>query len=896
MFRSAAARRIVGGMLLLLAGLCSTAQAQYLGAERRLLGRGTAGDPVSGFEMDYVRPHLHRWYEPRNLVESYVRPWYVTDESHARQLYQRYVDVSLEGEEWFDGFGTPLGRGWLVYSWTQEQEGAQGSVIRKRPANPGRRAAYSEFFSNLVIASDGDSRSSYRLLIGDQIYTSFTPLTFYKPRFNGMRMDYAADRVMASLVLSRPSEPNRGSLTDATHLMGGHARFDLIDYVALGLTYVNAHTVQTKEAFTAGNPLRGILTTRQNQALQTLWVRIRDDSPGDGSPGAVVFSHDIVLTDTSGNQIRGSEVGFFPFVEGGVTEGASLVAGDADAITLQYDLAGLDIEGLRPSDISRAEVELSLANDYRVEMASDLQNDGQGRQPAPVFLTEARATGNVRDKSNGRVLSLDYSLPTANELIGFDWDVVNWAGLSLQGELVVNRRYGQFPSPNAGSGLFREIDQASAAYSTLIYERHPWTLFAEAFTMDDDFSSNFWLTQANGQVNFRDPVPQLYEFVDDDDDHNALPDWERPFQPWSPVVWPGYDENRDFLYDHNQNGNLLPDYEEPFLRFRSDRPEYLFGLDMNYNGTIDRFENDELPDYPYKRDHRGYNAYIQSKIGPDLSLTLGGQRQRLVTGDGRTRSLYSLVAWQGEVRYLGAARIFNFSARVEDDIPDDQRLWVQPIGAAGRIRDFFDPLAARNTWKNSLYGDLDQRLPAGVRLFHRFKWDYLHQRDSAAIVRGREGRKISGFVGLVNKAEWSIPVGLAVLEPRFKSEFRRQRPFSSRESRLTQIEETASVLWTQPLMAESTGVNYFPRYGRQQFNTTLQTGLELGWIRRYGKLDPGLKRRSRNWTWVGQVTNRVAYLGYNLAVRAGLRFGRVILEEGTSQRTSLFFLTVNAGL
>ena len=30
-------------------------------------------------------------------------------------------------------------------------------------------------------------------------------------------------------------------------------------------------------------------------------------------------------------------------------------------------------------------------------------------------------------------------------------------------------------------------------------------------------------------------------------------------------------------------------------RYASDRPEFLFGVDMNNNGIIDRFENDDLP-------------------------------------------------------------------------------------------------------------------------------------------------------------------------------------------------------------------------------------------------------------------------------------------------------------
>ena len=130
-------------------------------------------------------------------------------------------------------------------------------------------------------------------------------------------------------------------------------------------------------------------------------------------------------------------------------------------------------------------------------------------------------------------------------------------------------------------------------------------------------------------------MPQVYEFVDDDDDLNGLTEWERPFfvrwggiaesvtdSPTSirldqrEMAWPGLDENGDFINDHNQNRNLYPDYEEPFLRYRADRPEFLFGLDMNHNGVIDRFENDLVPDYPYKRDHRGFNAYLKVEVVP----------------------------------------------------------------------------------------------------------------------------------------------------------------------------------------------------------------------------------------------------------------------------------------
>ena len=81
------------------------------------------------------------------------------------------------------------------------------------------------------------------------------------------------------------------------------------------------------------------------------------------------------------------------------------------------------------------------------------------------------------------------------------------------------------------------------------------------------------------------------------------------------LIFPGWDENNDFISDFNQNDNstitnYIPDYEEPFLRYAVDRPEYLFGIDLNNNGWIDRFEDDDLPDYPYKVDRRGYNAFL----------------------------------------------------------------------------------------------------------------------------------------------------------------------------------------------------------------------------------------------------------------------------------------------
>ena len=890
------------------------AWAQVWDWDRESLGPPEASLVTPRFEIEYTVPQVHKWYAPRHLMESYARPWHAVEARYGRDFYSRYVSSLLEGDEFYDPLGNPVGRGWLVYTWNQQQPQPRGSDIVKIPARAARNVrdvgfgfdAYGGFFNKLVIASDGDDRGTYRLMVGDEIYTRFTPLTFYKPRFNGVRLDYATESYATTLLLSRasdpdglplnglPPQPGVGERTNVTHLTGGHADWQAGDRATLGFTYISTRNAETQLTLNNGNPLNGTLTTNQNQALRRLWVRLRDDSPSDRRGGATLIAHDIVLVDTSGQELRGSQIDFQPSIEGGVVRAGLLVADGSESILLEYDLSALDYEGIKSADLRQATVELTLANDYRVEVASNLQTEDIGK-PGVVFLPAQRAVRNVQDKSNARVLQVDYGLPTASEIVGMNWDLVEWMGLSAQGEMVLNRRHSRYPNP-AISRHHQIIRQAHAAYVTAAYRRFGWKLSFEGFSMEDGYSTTYWLTESSGVLRYRAAVPEVYELVDDDDDQDAVPEWERPFQPSDRVAWPGYDENGDFLNDHNQNANLIPDYEEPFLRFRSDRPEFLFGLDMNHNGTVDRFENDDLPDYPYKKDHRGFNAHARIQLIPELHLTLGHQRMRLIAGDGRTHAWYLLGTWEHLLDGGGRLRVFEHGALVWDDIPDDLIQWFQPVDALGRMQEVEDALPAINSWKNSLYADLDQRFGAGIRLQHRIKWDLLVQRDGKEELVRREGRPRGGFLGMINKAEWSLPLGLAVLEPRFKSEYRRDRPFSVRLPASESLEETFTLLWTQPLLAEKAGVGYFPRYGRQLFNSELQVGLEASWFwlweGRRQEIDEDFSRR----TGIAQLTNRTAYEGYQVITRVGLRLSWWTFERSRGQSTSMFFMTVNAGL
>ena len=899
-------------LLALFVGESAKAQSANLG------GLG-ANRFYPSYELEYIEPQVHKWYAPRNLQETYWQPWYQSGTNYARYPYTRYVGRLLEGDDFYDLLGSPVGRGWQVYSWTQEQPQALGSQINKRPTRQVRNSseaqafgsnrgtnAYAGFFNRLVIAGDERGETAYRLMVGDEIDTRFTPLTFAKPRYNGLRLDLAGAQHSGTLLLSRVSDPNGATAdetgtgtfsrngTNATHMLGGHADLALGDLARLGLSYVNVHNAHTQLELNNGNPLNGTLTIAQNQPLRTLWVRLRDDSPADLSGGAVLLAHDIVLVDTSGRELRGSEIGLLPQIEGGANRGGVLVADGSEQILLAYDLTALDYEGVRSADLSSAHVELDLANDYRVEVASNLQADGIGSAANTVFLTSARAEGNVRDRSNTGLIEVGYGLPVANEIYGVDWNMPDWRGMSLKGEVALNRRLRRYPNPALDKN-HQLAETAGALYGQLAYRRFSWQLFAEAFSLDADYATSYWLSDPGGTLFYRSPIPQVYELVDDDDDLNGLPEWSRPFQPSAQEAWPGYDENGDLINDHNQNFNLIPDYAEPFLHFLSDRPEFLFGLDMNHNGTVDRFENDLEPDYPYKRDHRGFNAYFKGRAGPDAGLTIGRQDMRLIAGDGRTESWYLLASW---VRTVGDARLrfFEHAALVRDDIPDDLVQWFQPVDAQGRMLEVPDQLPAQDTWKNVFYADWDQRLGPGIRIQHRFKHETWRQLDSDAALVVREGRRRSGFTGLINRAQWSIAIGLATLEPRFKSEFRRERPFSVRRPPSTSLEETAILLWTQPLMAESAGVSYFPRYGRQRFNTRLQLGLEASrlWLLEGQRAD--VTEDFTRWTLIVQLSNQVAYEGYQLATRTGLRLSAWNFAEGRDQRTNTFFLTIVAGL
>ena len=84
-----------------------------------------------GVMFGALDPAVKKWYVPQELYLEYQwKQWEYTN--YARNRYQRYVDISNEGDYFYDLYGSYITRGWLIYDWTQTQpqQGGQQPVQR----------------------------------------------------------------------------------------------------------------------------------------------------------------------------------------------------------------------------------------------------------------------------------------------------------------------------------------------------------------------------------------------------------------------------------------------------------------------------------------------------------------------------------------------------------------------------------------------------------------------------------------------------------------------------------------------------------------------------------------------------------------------------------------------
>ena len=869
-----------------------------------LAGGALAEGLQSGFLNPYVTsgvrispqtitPTMRKWYLPQTLYDIYGwKNWEYTN--YARDRYERYTDIVLQGQRFYDIYGNYITRGWKIYEWAQQHPTETGSAIDKS-------VEFNNWFNNLVISTASQGQYHMALTVGEQLRTTLTPMTFSKPLFNGVQWDFLSDKYALTLIASRTDNPalaatatnrNQGATvrTLFTNLVGLRGTAQVGDFIKLGTTYVNAGHWNSSESF-GNNSLKGTLGSNlQAGNVQRLLVRLSDDSPEDGEGGALLFLHRVYI-----NGVEHPEISDRALVDGGIRRQGRWEASGGNNIIITYDIER-DFTPIPDEDeiidfkeIKKIEIELVLANDYAVEVTSNMQVNNTGE---PVFLPVTRAEKNIKDGSNQRVVRFSYGLPTANEVAGLTMEIDDlFGGFNLRAEYNINRKYRRFPNQNFTYNQALGKERAEGYYVTASHNVYPWFAYGEIFSMDPGYQTFMFVPDSNGRINYESAVNNVYEFVDDNDDQDRFPDWRRRtfssssserllIQRADVAVFPGYDENNDLVSDFNQNDNSMPDYLEPFVRYDVDPLEFLYGTDMNNNTVIDRFENDEEADYPYPRDHRGYNLYGGAEIKPGSRIMVGRMREWLLSSNRRNQSLYGLLTLTHEVPRHGLqVQLYNGIRSVKDNIPEDIILWVQSPRTQGDMRPFADPMIAQDALINTSFLSARTRKYAPLNLETTLKYEIYHQRGDQQPANWQDEK----LLALITKADLPIPVGKHVLWPRWKQLYKRRSPTDKNELENNELAEIFFFVWQQELIS----------------TMRLESGIEYeifrNMVERTDPLPAGYVDDFEQFVIAAQLSNRSDYLGYRLMTNIGGRWERRDFRDETTTDLVLF-LSMFAGL
>ena len=237
------------------------------------------GDSRGAHPSRSLGTNRRKWYLPQNLYYEYQwRGWEYSN--YARDNYDRYVNILLEGTRNYNLFGQYINRGWVIYDWTETSPLRQGSALLK-----GTR--FGRWFDSLVISSASHGQFHTSLTVATPSARPSPPLTFSKPTFNGLQWDFLADKYALTLLGSRLNAPGFTALNEA----GGSSTLEKHDppprgprrgpsgrlFAKLGLTWVNVSNTSS-ELSLGDNSLKGLLTGPQNTGnVERVIIRIADD-------------------------------------------------------------------------------------------------------------------------------------------------------------------------------------------------------------------------------------------------------------------------------------------------------------------------------------------------------------------------------------------------------------------------------------------------------------------------------------------------------------------------------------------------------------------------------------------------------------------------------------------
>ena len=681
---------------------------------------------------------------------------------------------------------------------------------------------------------------------------------------------------------------------------------------------------------------RGGVPYPEIRSPKLLKVRITDDSPRD-VPGVALYEATILLkgTDDKGESVAytsdatqaGPDIAYLPDLRPQITGRRALGRWEAQGADEK-----IDIQFTLPTGITAtsAEITATLSGDYRIatRQIHDFQVPGTDNieerswpSPAPSpthglyfkdtpletepFYTVDRAEGNPDVDDAPRVVRFHHSIPTAQSFYGLTLRLAI-KPLELSGEIVYNPQDFMFPTEAGG----RRRTDSYAGYLTVTGKLgSAGTIGAEAFQIDPTYGGGYdsrrggvvLFTDVAGDVRSgdhlgTDPLTQEYPVYDDNDDHDVWPDNHYAGVDWmyvpggayvEPVrpgrrpeggVFPGLDMDGDLVLDYDKNRNTIEDWREPFLGFDADPPEFVYGIDFNNNLVPDYRENDNEPDYPYRRGERGIHFFYDLGVRPSWlqRARLGWFRTRSIAGGGRNRAAYARLSavLESPTAQLEIRDDLKF---VKDDIPDDVYRMVlttdQGVSSIWNTANRLPPqdlLPMRHSFVNTSFLETRWTPVAGLQLDNTLKY-VVNRRGQLEDSRGnpiQEAGTLGNFT-MVNKLSYTrSPVRNLTVVARLKHLLARwdERSYTPIDS--TDVGARASWSYTTPSLLLTYTLTPRTRVSCGQFGL-FPKALRAHY---YDRVDP-LNNYTENVSLL-QFTMVGAHEGYNVVGNVGVRWHR----------------------
>gem|GEM_PF-5184752 len=613
-----------------------------------------------------------------------------------------YFNIAREGisnyiielyRAYFDMFGNFLVEGYDLYTFDTVIAKVNGA---SRISKSGQ---FNTFFRNMVIASDQYKDTYAKVVVGNVIRTIFTPFTFYRLLLNGVRFDVWTPKWEGTLIVSRmgagPSPPanvqlnqvpDSGNLTEFTLLVGGHGEVAIGDALKVGGTYLDIfHSLAERMNF------KGALKPNPPSYVD---LRFSDDSPQDGVFGASLFTIEAYVNGELVKKI--DAVKDRPIQGLGDVVGNHRDANGGKSFVYRIDIPEKEFEVAGEKKVGRDYVKdvrivCRVANDYRIEMATDKQ---------PTFVLVAQKEGNVVEM--GKAIKEKINKPEdveiwvgttgSRSIYGLNWKG-SILGFDVRGEYAVMDDRIVFPTDEAQKGNAYKVQRGTSWFLVLQRRLGNFIVGYENYRVDPKWQGPYDPT-ARGYSN----AFLGYPLIDDNDDRDRFPDNPDPFghdpvtgtgtyggPPYA--VIPGLDENQNGVADTDENRNGVPDYDEDFLLFNSDPPVFAMTDDRNNNRVTDIYENDLYPDIGYLapsiviptgewrnlyRDQKGYAVTAGlSLFGGSLTLWGGMDRDFMITSERKSKRDYLFINYSRTIPGFGVVALNQKIIKAEDNIPND---------------------------------------------------------------------------------------------------------------------------------------------------------------------------------------------------------------------------------